>query len=79
MATNLGYVHKLGYIPTLGETNVLETLKWEENKWTYMAAAGAGLLITLALFKRKSKRRKAKKASRPAARRPGTFSVSYQG
>lgn len=80
MAAN---IRRMGYVPMLGADNsLLNTLQWEENKWTYMAAAGGALLIGLALMRRKKRRRK-KKSSTPTgaspARRPGSLSVSYQG
>jgi len=56
MAANIGKVYQLGYVPRLG--SIGETFNFEENKWTYAAAGGAVLLITLALFKRRSRKKK---------------------
>lgn len=81
MAANL----HMGYVPMLGADDWMTQIQWEKNKWTYMAAGGAVLVLLLAAgMKKKRKRRAAasaaaSKASSPTPKRPGSFSVSYQG
>ena len=82
---NLGYVPTLGqigYVPVFsGEGDWMETIDWENNKWTYIAGGGALALILMGLVVKK-KRKRRKKMSSPVARSAGgprSLSVNYQG
>ena len=66
----------IGYIAMLGQDGFMDQLAWEQNKWTYMAAGGAGLIILMALIAKKKKRRKRPVSSSGG---PRSLSVQYQG